>query len=299
VRDADRAWIGAQLGGRVVATRRLKGGISAQTRRVVVERPDGSRVQAVHRLVKAEWRVAEPGLVDREAALLEELEARGVPAPRLIDHQSDGGLLMTLEPGRPVHQPRDLRRHAAGLVDAAVAIHAGGPSKVDGLRRQVPQLASDVEDPAPWRHGLPVDPDHWAHVVRLWPHVTPRTDTLIHDDYHPGNVLWSRGRVTAVVDWTGAGLGQAAADITYLALDVSLVLGLEAGDLVYEAYRAATGEEVPDRPFWEVFSAARAVGAAHLWHGSWLDFGLTDLRLPVVEERLEGFVARALAAADA
>lgn len=243
------------------------------------------------------WIAAEPGLVDREAALLVELASRGVRAPRLLGHQPDGCLLMTMERGTPVHVPTDLRRHVAGLVDAVLSIHAGGPPSVQGLRQQLPMLEADVREAAPYRHGAPVVAEHWALVARLWPSVAVGPSVLIHDDFHPGNVLWSRGSVTSVVDWTGAGVGQAASDVTYLALDVALVLGLEAGDLVDDAYEAATGSPVPDRPFWELFSAARAVGLVDRWHGSWVDFGVTDLPLAVVEDRLAAFVARARAAA--
>lgn len=99
----------------------------------------------------------------------------------------------------------------------------------------------------------------------------------------------------SIVDWSGAGVGQPASDVTYLALDVSLVLGLEAGDLVYDAYEAATGMPGADRSFWELFSASRAVGLVHLWHDSWVDSGITDLDPRTVDERLDAFVARALA----
>jgi hypothetical protein len=228
--------------------------------------------------------------------VLDHLERRGIPAPRLVGHQPEGCLLMTLEPGRPVHRPADLRRHVGGLVEVALRLHDSGLPPIEGLRQQVPRLRADVQEAAPWRHGNVVDAVHWATVIAAWPSVTLRPDTFIHDDFHPGNTLWRRGRLTSVVDWTGASVGQAASDITYLALDVSLVLGLEAGDLVYEAYTAATGSDLPDRPFWELFSAARAVGVVDLWHGSWIDFGITDLPLPLVEERLDAYVGRALAA---
>jgi aminoglycoside phosphotransferase (APT) family kinase protein len=295
MRADDRAWVAAVLGGRLVATRRLKGGISAQTRAVLVERPDGTRVRAVHRRIGDGWREAEPGIVDREAALLEELEERGVPAPRLLAHQSDGGLLMTFEPGRPEHRPTDRRRAFADLAAVLVRIHEGGPPKVEGLRPQFSMLDDDVREATPRRHGNPVDASVWAHVARLWPVVARPSPTLIHDDFHPGNVLQSRHRVTAVVDWTGAGVGAAASDACYLRLDVALVLGLEAGDEMLAAYEAELGASVADRPFWDLVAAARAAGVVHLWHGSWVDFGLDDLPLPVAEERLAAFVARAVA----
>ena len=125
-----RRWVGQQLGGEVVATRRLKGGISTSTRAVTVERPDGTRRHAVLRtFVRDGWLTAEPDLAAREAALLEVLERAGVPAPRLLGVDADGAesgsvcLIMTLERGRPVHAPADRRRWIAGLVDAMLRVH--------------------------------------------------------------------------------------------------------------------------------------------------------------------------------
>jgi len=57
----------------------------------------------------------------------------------------------------------------------------------------------------------------------------------------------------------------------------------------------ALAEPVPDRPFWDLLAASRAVGIADAWHASWVDFGIADLPLVTVEERLDRFVARALA----
>jgi aminoglycoside phosphotransferase (APT) family kinase protein len=293
LRGEDRDWAGSALGGRVVSTRRLKGGISAQTLLVVVERSDGSRVRAVLRRLSDDWIAAEEGIVTREARLLEELVLRGVPAPRLIDHQPDGPLLMTYEPGRPVHHPRD-ERYLPTLVEQLVEIHAGGPPPALGYRDQAARLDLHVREESPWRNGVNVDPSLWSHVRELWPTVERRPATLIHDDFHPGNVLWHRGRLSAIVDWTVPGVGQAVADVCYLRLDVSLVRGLEAGDEVLAVYEAAMGERVPDRPFWDLLSATRAVGIADAWHESWLDIGLRELPLGLVEERLDAFVARAL-----
>jgi aminoglycoside phosphotransferase (APT) family kinase protein len=36
---------------------------------------------------------------------------------------------------------------------------------------------------------------------------------FIHRDFHPGNVLWRRGRVTGVVDWASASISPACVDV--------------------------------------------------------------------------------------
>jgi aminoglycoside phosphotransferase (APT) family kinase protein len=202
---------------------------------------------------------------------------------------------MTYEAGRTVHLPADEAGFTRDLVEALVHIHEGGPPRSPGHRDQAARLDAQLDEESPRRSGVDVDPELWSHIRRLWPSVERREATLIHDDYHPGNVLWHRGRIAAIVDWTVPGIGQAASDACYLRLDVSLVRGLDAGDAVLAAYEAARGEPVPDRPFWDLLSATRAVGIADAWYGSWVDFGIPGISLPLVEQRLDAFVARALA----
>jgi aminoglycoside phosphotransferase (APT) family kinase protein len=201
---------------------------------------------------------------------------------------------MTFEPGRPVHLPKDSTTFTRRLVDALVHIHTGGPPRSPGHRDQAARLDAHVHEESPRRNGVEVDPVLWSHIRRLWPSVERRAPTLIHDDYHPGNALWHRGRISAIVDWTVPGVGQAAADACYFRLDVSLVRGLDAGDEVLATYEAVMGEPVPDRPFWDLLAATRAVGIADAWYDSWVDFGIPGIALPLVEERLDAFVARAL-----
>ena len=69
-----------------------------------------------------------------------------------------------------------------------------------------------------------------------------------------------------------------------------LTLRSDAGGLRESRVRE-DGEKVPARLRW----ANLAVGLVHLWHGSWVDFGIRDLPLAVVERRLADFVRRAAA----
>ena len=296
-----RRWVGQVLGGEVVATRRLKGGISTNTRAVTIDRPDGTRRRAVLRTFTDDgWIRAEPDLAAREAALLEVLERAGVPAPRLLGVDADGSasgsisMIMTLEPGHPVNDPADRRPWIAGLIDALCRIHDVAPPPIPNLRDQTARLDLHTQEATPMRYGMAVEPELWATIARVWPTVARRPATLLHDDYHPGNVLWSRGRLTSVVDWTGAGFGDPVSDICYLRQDVSLVSGLAAGDEVLAAYEAVTGAAVPDRPFWDLLAASRAKGAERWWWGSYVDFGL-PVTLAEVEDRCDRFIRRALA----
>ena len=232
----------------------------------------------------------EPDIVTREAALLDELERRAIPAPKHVAHDPCGPLLMTFEPGRTVHLPKDSTTFTRRLVDALVHIHAGGPPSSPGHRDQEARLDAHVQEESPRRNGVDVDPELWSHIRRLWPSIERRPPTLIHDDYHPGNVLWHRGRISAIVDWTVPGIGQAAADACYLRLDVSLVRGSGgrrrgAGRLRGRDGRAGAGPTVLGAPLRHPSRRhrrrlVRLVGRLRR----------PGLSLPLVEERLAAFV---------
>src|SRR5207237_216974 len=121
---------------------------------------------------------------------LDVLERTGVPAPRVLAVDADGHetgavcLVMTLEPGRPVNDPRDRRAWIAGLVDALCRVHAVPPPPVPNLRDQAARLDLHVQEATPARYGMAVDERLWAEVARRWPRIARRPATLIHDDYH-------------------------------------------------------------------------------------------------------------------
>jgi aminoglycoside phosphotransferase (APT) family kinase protein len=91
------------------------------------------------------------------------------------------------------------------LARTMTAIHAAS----EHLRGRVPGYRSyyyDQRSPAASR---------WSRRPRLWERALelaradppPGPRCFIHRDYHPENTLWSRGRLTGVVDWASAAWG--------------------------------------------------------------------------------------------
>jgi aminoglycoside phosphotransferase (APT) family kinase protein len=296
--EATLAWVGSALGARVVSSRRLPGGISAGMDVVELERGDAAELVVLRRYVNQAWLAADPDLAVREAGLLEHLEARGIPVPRLLAVDGDGSesgaacLVMSHVPGRPVHEPVDPEAWLDELVTTVLAIHEVPVPEHLGLPDHDDQVDADVHVSGPVRHGHRVDEELWSTVAAAWPSVTRRPVALTHDDYHPGNVLWDEDRIAAVVDWTIASVGQARADLCYLRLDVTLCRGPELGDEVLAAHRRATGYDVEDRPFWDLMAAVRAHGFEDSWWESYVAFGV-DVTLDVVRQRLVDFTEQA------
>jgi hypothetical protein len=72
--------------------------------------------------------------------------------------------------------------------------------------------------------------------------------TLIHRDYHPQNTLWSRLRLTGVVDWTQASRGPPALDLGHMRWNLVADYGQGVADRFLACYRAATGAAPGDQP---------------------------------------------------
>jgi Ser/Thr protein kinase RdoA (MazF antagonist) len=94
---------------------------------------------------------------------------------------------------------------------------------------------------ASWSRAL----DHLA--TADFPHAPSR---FIHRDFHPANVLWSRGRITAVVDWVNGCRGPIEADIAITRVNLALVAGAASAD----AFLAACGSEIAAGydPVWDL-----------------------------------------------
>ncbi len=164
----------------------------------------------------------EPDVAAREAAALRVAEQIDVPTPTLLGSDPTGAeagvpaVLMSELDGRPVWEPRRRQAWCEDLVEALVSIH-GVPLPT----------ASVVQAYAPHEQSSYVPPA-WAFDTRVWERAIgisqdPTIDVprrFIHRDFHPGNVLWSKSRITGVVDWQHASIGPAAVDVGHNRLNL-------------------------------------------------------------------------------
>lgn len=215
---------------------------------------------AVHRLVLRRW--AGTGWEDtdrdfdagREAAILRLLADSELPAPRLIaaDPQGEIGgvpaLLMTFLPGRPPpERPPELGPFLLELATMLEAIHS-----VD-TRGLVPPYRRYFEPPELEVPSWGRRPEVWRRAI-AFAHEPPPSgrDCFIHRDFHPGNTLWSGGRITGVVDWSYGSYGPAAVDLAHLRWNIALDFGVAGADQVLAAHRSVRGGAADHHPYWDV-----------------------------------------------
>ncbi len=83
---------------------------------------------------------------------------------------------------------------------------------------------------------------------------------FIHRDFHPGNVLWRRGRVSGLVDWEAAALGPPVVDVAHCRVNLLEHGGLTAADRFTEAWERLSG--LTHHPWADVVTIVDMLGGA-------------------------------------
>lgn len=250
-----RSWVESHVGVLVVSARRLQGASSAAIHQLRLA--DG-RVVVLRRYVWRGFVEDEPEAPRRERDALRYARRHGLLVPEVLAADDTGQevgdgvpvILMTRLAGRPLADP-DPRR----LAEAAAAIHA-----VDGAElghEYFPWYEAEMTTPPP----ATVQPELWEAAIEIWREALPDDPkVLVHRDLHPGNVLWSRGRVSGVVDWANACRGPAGCDVATCRSNLVDWAGPDAADAFVAAYESITGEAL--HPFWRLANLLES-GRAH------------------------------------
>jgi aminoglycoside phosphotransferase (APT) family kinase protein len=241
----------------------------------------------------------------REGALLEWerltfAQRAEVPVPEPVALDADGrwfgapALVMSRLPGRGDVRPSNLDRWLRQLAHALAAIHetnttgAAGPLLRPGNWGNR-ELATTVSGPT----STLVD-----RVVEAIRQHRPSPDgpsVLLHGDFHPGNIIWSQGTLSGVVDWSGARLGPRWFDLAYCRADVALLFGMRGVRRLTEHYVDIVGAAPVDLPVFDLMCglAAQRFGTTQ-WLGAFRHQGCTDSRRQFAA-RVPPFLRQALA----
>jgi aminoglycoside phosphotransferase (APT) family kinase protein len=240
-----RAWAERHAGAHVVRVRRLAGASSTAVHGLYFA--DGPRL-VLRRYVWPGFLEDEPIAPQREVDALRFAARHALPVPEVVAADVAGAeigdgvpaLLMTFLPGRAVAAPDSGR-----LAEVAAAIHDSDPA---GLGHDYFRWFEGTTTAAPPASRWP---ELWEAAIELWHGAPPAyTPTFIHRDFHPGNVLWWRGRVTGVVDWANACAGPRGCDVATCSANLIDLAGERAADDFQDAYESLTGEDL--HPFWEM-----------------------------------------------
>lgn len=291
-------------GGRLVRTRRLRGGLGARMHVLDIERADGARFKVSLRRFVRDHRFSTPEHVAHEYKILELVEQAGIPSARPLLLDAEGRLfgipaiVLTYVPGQPVYTPRDVAPWADQLAQALLRIHAVTQQRFDlswlsvnlrdGMREEISKRAEPARDGGSLARQVHAVLE--GEMDRIdWPE-----PAFVHDDFWPGNTIWRSGRLVGVIDWTASELGDPRADVAQCRIDLAFILGLDAADAFVEAYQARAPQPLPDIWYFDLFRGLRALLSYQYWLPGYHDAGLTHVTPTVARQRIEAFLRRAL-----
>jgi aminoglycoside phosphotransferase (APT) family kinase protein len=300
-------WLAGELapGGQIIRKTRLRGGLGADLHAVDLRDAAGSRLKVVVRRAQAEdRRHGTPEQVRQQWKVLEMLQSTGVAVARPLLLDADGTyfgvptMVMSYVTGHPLLRPKNTESWSEQLAAALREIHSITPvnTPLDWLGRY---LLKDMQGEVA-RRRKEVGSDKLGRAVQAklakdLDSVQQMAPTLVHDDFWPGNTIWRRGRLLAVIDWQTVEVGDPRADVSQCRVDIALSSGVDLADRFLSAYQQIS-EPAPDIWFFDLFRGLRAFIHFRRWILGYHDLGLTDLTEDVAEARVRGFLERALAA---
>jgi len=247
-------WIETRTDASVVGAQRTFGGGSRVTWFVDVERA-GARTALVLREESGTGAFSGSVLsLAREGTVYRAVRDTGVRVPRLHAATDDGQALLieravgTADLWRLTQSERESALF--DFVDALAEVHGldARDLALDGFSRPVDAAAHALDDLELWVTLLdeldaPPDPEivYALAWLRRHPPSTVARTVLVQGDTGPGNFVADGGRVTALVDWEFAHLGDPMDDLAWVEYRVGRTAGAPAFDALVARYESRTG----------------------------------------------------------
>lgn len=293
-------------GGRLVRTRRLRGGVGARMDVLDIERADGSRLKVSLRRFTRPRNISQPERVALEYRKLQFVASTDIPAPRPLLLDTDGELFgvpaIVLEyvPGAPLYLPRDAGSWTEQLAQMLLRVHAVTPRTHDlswlhvQLRDGIHQTIDD-DEPRVQKHSALAREVH-AALAQDIDRIEWLDATFVHDDFWPGNTIWYRGRLTAVIDWTHGEVGDPRSDVAQCRLDLALINGVEVAERFVAAYEALSQRRLPQLWYFDLLRGLHALLSYESWFMGYQDAQLPHMTKDHIRTGIEASLRRALEA---
>ena len=295
------AWVVAAVGARARLDSWMvaQGGSACAIHAVDVLDAGGMRHPLLlKRFFREQWLARDPDLVEREARHLTLLAQVDLPIPRLVaaDPRAEDcdlpAVLMTRLPGRPELLPSDVDVWLRSLVEPLGVLHALPESVWSGFPPYQSYNDLGCLEVPRWTRR----PGVWERVIERLQGTPPASAShFVHRDYHPGNLLWSQGHVTGVLDFPNSSHGPAAVDLGHCRLNLAQLHGPDVADRFLEVYESVAPGSLELDPYWDLLSLAGCLPGPEGVYWGWRNLGVTHLTAEICWRRLDEFAERLLA----
>ena len=255
-------------GSRIIDSRRLTGGVSADVFALDTEDADGVHCWLVLRQHGGhDWKMQEAGVVALEHKLLSLLQDSAIPVPKSLYIDSQGrqlgkpSVIMSFIEGTTDHDAPALPVRLQVMADTLAALHN-----------------LEVEDPSAWPQRtnplpevfdyLPDNPQGVATKARLQslnPTEYEGRSSLLHGDFWSGNLLWKNGRLVGVLDWEDVAVGDPMCDLAGASMELLWQFDQDAADTFVQLYAQRRSVDHHRLALWSIYVGYAGLHFMHEW----------------------------------
>ncbi|NHN54750.1 aminoglycoside phosphotransferase family protein [Calidifontibacter sp. DB0510] len=232
----------------------MTGGVSSAVHRLTVAR-HGARTFVILRQYPGGLGLR--AALEREIATLDLVQGSGLPVPRVLAADVNGAatggapaLLMTRLSGHVDLDPADPQTWLTRMAELAARVHS-----VDlPASRFRPWADSWIRPRAALRVPTGArDPAVWTAAFEVMGESPPEDEAVfVHGDFLPVNLLWSRRRITGLIDWNGVHRGSRAIDVGHCRRYLATLDAPETAEAFRSLYESIAGVRVD--PWWDLYT---------------------------------------------
>jgi aminoglycoside phosphotransferase (APT) family kinase protein len=304
IEDSIANWLrSAEPEGTLLRVWPMGGGISSAMTAFTFSRDDEEHTLVLRQ--PNDWSLTNvPDLVADEFSRLDTLHRGGLPVPAPVFRDTTGvhfgrpGLVLEYIEGSPELNPQDRSSYLDQFARQLADIHhfdamSPGLSLAETTTHEA-AVSQDTTMPQ-------ADPELQLARIRevLAAHASvPSTNAraLLHGDFWPGNTLWRRGTLVAVIDWEEAEAGDPLRDLSISRLDICWVCGRRAMATFTQRYLSYNPIDVSLLPLWDLRAALRPAAEFSTWAAAYVPLGREDITAEYMRSCHSGFVDQALEA---
>lgn len=258
LRNADRVLELVLPGATLNGVARLTGGVSADVHRLDIRLADGSPYRAVLR-VHGETHCGHSAHL--EFQLLEALVRSGLPVPRPLGFAENSErlghpyVLIDFVEGSSEIKAQDLATCIGRMAEMLVAVHRTRTADLPSLPLRIdpiPELFEFLKGDNDWS-------DLRAKLTKLDDTAYTGTPVLLHGDFWPENLIWSDGRIAAILDWEDAAVGDPLSDVACTCLELRYLVGDKGMSEFKNAYAKHGRIDQARLSLWLLYVAAAAL----------------------------------------
>jgi aminoglycoside phosphotransferase (APT) family kinase protein len=245
-----------------------------------------------------------PAVAENEYRLLRQISSRGLGAPTPYHLDLSGRILaapylvIDYSEGEMVFAPANLHDHIRQLAARLAKIHSINDATIDlSFLPQSGHGCAELERPLANPNNAFAE-GHIREALAAGLRRPGNAAALLHGDFWPGNSLWQDGRLSAVIDWEDAQLGDPLIDLAQSRSEIVWIFGVAAMDVFTQHYQSLADLDFGNLPYWDLCAGLRFMrlagselaGFAAYFGG----YGRADITAQTMREHVGFFITQAL-----